>query len=322
MSGIATAVEASMGLSCGNKTPFLTNPSHIYPRCNKGALRVLWVLGSSIEFTCSVYRSLLNIQTFPFLQYSVIWITSGRSLGIKDLGNQHYILWWCFARTCLSGPSLSFSQIVLAQVSKLFQWLELAMPFWLHIHDLFCSDVHLFLAVHLSCPEEHHVLWAISIKPIDQALLVALPTLQPFSWLFSASTWLLHLDSSPSQQYWEAQPCDSISSHQFLPTEDSYYSGCWWCWSSPAPQCISYCFRKLCVPQILLKVTVSWWVFWSKSADLSQHAISLSPLTLSFRTVTAVLMTFLYVIRSITFPTLPSAVSAAYENYHSGLFAG
>ena len=191
MSGIATAVEASMGLSCGNKTPFLTNPSHIYPRCNKGALRVLWVLGSSIEFTCSVYRSLLNIQTFPFLQYSVIWITSGRSLGIKDLGNQHYIHWWCFARTCLSGPSLSFSQIVLAQVSKLFQWLELAMPFWLYIHDLFCSDVHLFLAVHLSCPEEHHVLWAISIKPIDQALLVALPTLQPFSWLFSASTWLL-----------------------------------------------------------------------------------------------------------------------------------
>lgn len=29
VSGIVTAVEASMGLSFGNKTPFLTNSSHI-----------------------------------------------------------------------------------------------------------------------------------------------------------------------------------------------------------------------------------------------------------------------------------------------------
>ena len=170
VSGIATAVEASMGLSFGNKTPFLTNSSHIYPCCNKGALRVLWIPGSSIEFTCSVYRSLLNIQTFLFLQYSVIWITSGRSFGIKTWGISTVYMCVVLQGPVSSGPSLSFSQSILAQVSKLFQWLELSMPFWLYIHDLLRSCVHLFLALHLSCPDGTsrsviHLHWAYRSGP-------------------------------------------------------------------------------------------------------------------------------------------------------------
>lgn len=58
-------------------------------------------------------------------------------------------------------------------------------------------------------------------------------------------------------QYSEGGLCDSISSHQLQPTEDSHYLSCRWCWYSPPHQHVPYSFRNWSVLQVLLRDTVS-----------------------------------------------------------------
>lgn len=63
-------------------------------------------------------------------------------------------------------------------------------------------------------------------------------------------------------------------------------------------------------------------MFWSNTVGLSWHATSRSLCPLLSWSIPAVLMALLCLMWSVTFAQLPTAVSTAHWNHHSGLFPG